>query len=118
MLARGSVSPGRLVTARSDTSSRSRRKLRDVTAPRNRHGGELHERFITSPRRRKSAGMSLPWRERLTLRPKEFAEIVGISRSSAYELIASGRIPSVLIGDMRRVPVEAVKKLVDEQQNA
>ena len=43
--------------------------------------------------------------ERLLLRPHEAAEL----RSTVYELIASGAIPSITIGRSRRVPLEALR---------
>ncbi len=51
--------------------------------------------------------------ERLLLRPSEAAEVLGVSRSKCYELIASGAIPSVRLerGKLVRVPLEALKRL-------
>jgi excisionase family DNA binding protein len=53
--------------------------------------------------------------ERLLLRPAEAAEILGVSRSKLYELIAQGKIPSVRLDEGRliRVPVAALKALVE-----
>jgi excisionase family DNA binding protein len=53
--------------------------------------------------------------ERLLLRPAEAAEILGVSRSKLYELIARGKIPSVRLDEGRliRVPVAALKALVE-----
>jgi excisionase family DNA binding protein len=39
--------------------------------------------------------------ERLLLRPTEAGEVLGISRSRVYELLASGEIPSVEVGNPR-----------------
>ena len=47
--------------------------------------------------------------DRLLLRPPEVAEALGIGRSKAYELIASGEIPSIRIGGSVRVPVDALR---------
>ena len=49
--------------------------------------------------------------ERLLLRPAEAAEILGVSRSKLYELIAQGKIPSVRLDEGRliRVPLGALK---------
>jgi excisionase family DNA binding protein len=49
---------------------------------------------------------------RLALRPAEFAEAIGVSRSKAYELIKSGEVPSVTIGGITRVPVAAALELI------
>ena len=47
--------------------------------------------------------------ERLLLRPSEAGDAIGVSRSKVYELIASGELPSVDVGGVRRVPVEALR---------
>lgn len=52
---------------------------------------------------------------RLMLRPAEAAEAIGVSRSKAYELIASGQIPSIKVGGCVRVPVEALRAWIDRQ---
>ena len=49
--------------------------------------------------------------ERILLRPEEVAYALGISRSSAYQLIASGELPSVKVAGLTRVPREALEKL-------
>ena len=46
---------------------------------------------------------------RLLYRIAEAAEILGVSRSKAYELVASGEIPSVRLGGTVRVPAAALK---------
>ncbi len=43
---------------------------------------------------------------RLLLRPAEVAESLGIGRSKVYELISSGRLPSIRIGGSLRVPID------------
>jgi excisionase family DNA binding protein len=53
--------------------------------------------------------------ERLAYRVSEAAEVVGVSRSKMYELIAAGIVPAVRIGGSVRVPVEALKKWIAEQ---
>lgn len=50
--------------------------------------------------------------DRLMLRPAEAAEAIGVSRAKGYEMIARGEIPSVEIGGVRRVPVEALRSLI------
>jgi excisionase family DNA binding protein len=52
---------------------------------------------------------------KLLLRPLEAAEAIGVSRSRAYELIGSGQIPSVRIGNSVRVPVAALRAWIDEK---
>lgn len=51
----------------------------------------------------------------LLLKPAEAADQLRISRSRLYELMASGAIPSILIGKSRRVPAERLKEWVDKQ---
>ena len=53
--------------------------------------------------------------ERLLLRPAEVAELLGVSRSRVYELIASRALPSVRVGLTRRVPVEALRRWIEQQ---
>jgi excisionase family DNA binding protein len=47
--------------------------------------------------------------DRLMLRPAEAADAIGVSRSKAYELIASGQIPSIRLGGCVRIPVDALR---------
>jgi excisionase family DNA binding protein len=47
--------------------------------------------------------------ERLMLRVAEAGDAIGIGRSKAYELVASGELPSVRIGASIRVPVDALR---------
>jgi excisionase family DNA binding protein len=56
--------------------------------------------------------------ERLLLRPVEAAEVIGVSRSKLYELLASGDLPSARIGASVRVPVEALRAWIAEQLDA
>jgi excisionase family DNA binding protein len=55
--------------------------------------------------------------EKILLRPAEAAEMIGVSRSKIYELIASGAIPSVRLQDGRmiRIPVAALKTLAENK---
>jgi excisionase family DNA binding protein len=51
--------------------------------------------------------------EKLLMKPIEVAESLGISRGSAYELIASGRLPGVVrIGKSVRVSTEKLRDWV------
>jgi excisionase family DNA binding protein len=56
--------------------------------------------------------------DKLLLRPIETADAIGVSRSKAYELIASGEIPSVKVGGCVRVPVDALRAWIDRQLQA
>lgn len=53
--------------------------------------------------------------ERMLLRPVEVAELLGIGRSRAYELIGSGVIPSLRIGASVRVPHDSLKAWIEAQ---
>ncbi len=54
--------------------------------------------------------------EQILVRPIEAAEMLSMSRSSVYELIASGALPSVRVGRMLRVPVAAIKRLAEQAE--
>lgn len=53
--------------------------------------------------------------QRLMLRPTEAADAIGVSRSKAYELIASGEIPSIRVGGCVRVPLAALQEWISRQ---
>jgi excisionase family DNA binding protein len=55
--------------------------------------------------------------EQILLKPKKAFELLAISRSTGYALIASGKLPSVRIGRAVRVPVAALKQWVEQQTN-
>jgi excisionase family DNA binding protein len=52
--------------------------------------------------------------DKLLLRPAEVAELLSISRSKVYELISSGRIPSIRLESesLLRVPLESLRELI------
>lgn len=49
----------------------------------------------------------------LLLTVVEAARLLGVGRSTAYELLAAGQLESVHIGRSRRVPVVAVENYVE-----
>ena len=53
--------------------------------------------------------------DRMLLRVTEVAEALGIGRSKAYELVASGTLPSVRIGASVRVPADALRNWIAER---
>lgn len=53
--------------------------------------------------------------EKMLLRPIEVADALGVGRSKAYELIASGVIPSVRIGASVRVPLDSLRAWIASQ---
>lgn len=50
--------------------------------------------------------------EKLLLTPEEAAERLSVGRSRIFELIGSGRLRSVRIGNSRRIPTEALVEFV------
>ncbi len=53
--------------------------------------------------------------DRLLLRPAEVAQTLGIGRTKVYELLATGEIPSIKIGNRPRVPVDALERWIQAQ---
>src|SRR5262245_10146062 len=56
--------------------------------------------------------------ERLLLRPREVADMLGISRSKIYELIATGELPGITVAGCIRVSAAAFRAWLDAQQVA
>jgi len=52
--------------------------------------------------------------EKLLLKPAEVAEVLGVARTRAYELIGSGMLPTVRVGSAVRVPADALRRWVEE----
>jgi excisionase family DNA binding protein len=52
--------------------------------------------------------------ERLTMSVEEASEVLGISRSLAYELVRRGDIPSLRLGRRLVVPVQGLEALVEQ----
>jgi excisionase family DNA binding protein len=50
--------------------------------------------------------------QRRVLRVEEAAELLGVGRSLAYDLIRDGRLRSFKVGSRRLVPIAAVDELV------
>ena len=48
----------------------------------------------------------------LLLRPEDAARVLGVSRSTVFDLIRSGRLRSVKIGHLRRVSATALADFV------
>jgi excisionase family DNA binding protein len=51
--------------------------------------------------------------EPLLLTPEQAAEALNIARSTIYELMRMGAIPSVKIGRARRIPAAVVREYVE-----
>jgi excisionase family DNA binding protein len=52
--------------------------------------------------------------ERRALRVNEFCQLYGLSRATAYKLMAAGKLRTVLVGGRRLVPVDAAEALIAE----
>lgn len=50
---------------------------------------------------------------RLTLTVSETAELLGISRSTAYEYVRTGELPSVILGRRVLIPRHRLQRLLD-----
>jgi excisionase family DNA binding protein len=55
---------------------------------------------------------------RLLLTPDEAAKALGISRASLYPLLMRKEIPSIRGGGLRRVPIVALQRYIDELLSA
>lgn len=56
--------------------------------------------------------------EQLLVRADEAARMLGVCRSKAYAMLASGELPAVRIGRSVRVPVAALRAWVEKQTSA
>ena len=56
--------------------------------------------------------------DKFLLRPSEAAELLSISRSKAYELIAAGVLPSVRVGGSVRVPAARLQAWIESHTTA
>ena len=53
--------------------------------------------------------------EPLLVRPLEAAQLIGVGRTKIYELLGTGALPVVRIGGSVRVPLDALKRWIDQQ---
>jgi excisionase family DNA binding protein len=53
--------------------------------------------------------------EPLPLRPDEAARTLGVSRAMVYALLSAGVLPSVRVGSLMRVPVDALRQWIERQ---
>jgi excisionase family DNA binding protein len=56
--------------------------------------------------------------QRLLLTVPEAADRLGIGRSLLYELLADGRVESIHVGRLRRIPADALGTYIDRQRGA
>lgn len=55
--------------------------------------------------------------DKLLLYPAEVAELLSVSKSKLYGLLARGELESVQVGRCRRVPAMALQKYLDRLQS-
>ena len=55
----------------------------------------------------------LPISERLLVRPEEAAALLGVGRSTIYELMRSGELPVIHIGRAARIPLHDLQRWVE-----
>jgi hypothetical protein len=60
-----------------------------------------------------SSNTSNPLAERRAYRIKDFCALYSISRSSAYKLMAEGRLATVCVGGRRLIPKESAEALLN-----
>ena len=53
--------------------------------------------------------------EPVLLRAEEVARMLGVGRSTVYELIVRGQLPVVRIGRLVRVPAAALERWIDQR---
>jgi excisionase family DNA binding protein len=53
--------------------------------------------------------------DKILLRPAEAAELLGVSRSKVYQLLAVGTLPRVRVGLSLRIPTKALQRWVERQ---
>lgn len=56
--------------------------------------------------------------DKLTVTVEEMAEIVGVSRPTAYDLIHKEGFPTVRIGRRIVIPLDSLKRWLEEQAGA
>lgn len=56
-----------------------------------------------------------PAAEPLLVRVEEAARMLSLSRSTIYEMLDAGELPSVRRGTARRIPLEALRAWVQQQ---
>jgi excisionase family DNA binding protein len=53
-------------------------------------------------------------KDRLAYRVQPFCKGIGIGRTKFYELVATGKIKTIVIGGRRLIPADEVQRLVRE----
>jgi excisionase family DNA binding protein len=92
------------------------RNLRELGDALSFAAGETGAPTATAPRT--ASGVVAPVEERLVFTVQEAAQLLGISRSFAYEAVQQGEIPSMRIGRRILVPKAALARLLEEAQGS
>ena len=71
-----------------------------------------HDHHLGSADDAEGLDIHLMRRKRALLRVREVVQILGIGRSTVYELMDSGTLESVRIGKSRRIPTEALEQFL------
>lgn len=101
--------------AQQENSHRTRSDIHSTDRQQPRLGaGADNSRHSNSP----SEQYKMVTHPRATLTVTEAAEILGISRSSAYELVNTGDIPALRLGRRIVVPRAALDALLETAQNS
>jgi excisionase family DNA binding protein len=81
-------------------------------------GGEILEASGGRRPHSRSSNPSEQPDQRLLLTVSEAAQRLGIGRSLLYELLTEGKIESIHVGRLRRIPPEALAAYIDGQRLA
>jgi excisionase family DNA binding protein len=69
---------------------------------------------VMSKQRKSRDGAGGSW-EPWLLRPEEVGDLLGVSRSSIYNWIRTKDLPTVRIGNCRRIPMDELREWVEDQ---
>ena len=53
--------------------------------------------------------------EELLLAPEEVFKSIKVKRAKGYQMIASGELPSIKIGRLRRVPIDSLRRWIQNK---
>ncbi len=57
----------------------------------------------------------VPLAQRLLVRPEEAASLLGLGRSTIYELLRTGELPVVHVGRAARIPMRELRRWIERQ---
>jgi len=53
--------------------------------------------------------------KKLLLSPEETCEAIGVKRSTLFKMLDAGKIRSIKIGRLRRIPVQSIHQYIERQ---